>query len=88
MDMSEILAKVIEVLAEEAEKDPSEITAETTLDNEGIGFDSLDQVEAVMAIEEAFEVAFPEGEAENAKTVGAVAELVQKALVEKAAKAA
>lgn len=85
MEKNEILAKVIDVLAEAADRDPSEITTDTTLDNEGIGFDSLDQVEAVMSIEEAFEVTFPEGEAENAKTVGAVVEMVEKALAEKTA---
>lgn len=88
MEPSEILAKVIGVLAEQAEKDPSEITADTTLDNDGIGFDSLDQVEAVMAVEEAFDVTFPEGQAEGAETVAAVVKLVQQALAEKAAKAA
>lgn len=84
MEYGEILAKVIEVLAEEAGKDPSEITESTTLDKDGIGFDSLDQVEAVMAIEEAFETAFPEGEAEKAQTVGAVARMVEQALAAKA----
>lgn len=84
MEKSEILAKVIEVLAKEADNEDVVITAETTLDKDGIGFDSLDQVEAVMAIEEAFEVTFPEGEAEKAQTVSAVVEMVEKALAAKA----
>lgn len=90
MEKSEIRAKVVAILAEVAgidEKDEAklaEITDETTLDKDGIGFDSLDQVDAVMAVEEAFEVTFPEGDAENAKTVGAVIGLVEKALVAKA----
>lgn len=90
MEKSEIRKKVVAVLAgvagidENDEAKLAEITDETTLDKDGIGFDSLDQVDAVMAVEEAFEVVFPEGESENAKTVGAVVAMVEKALAEKA----
>ena len=56
MDVSEIRKKVVAVLAgvagidENDEAKLAEITDETTLDKDGIGFDSLDQVDAARAL--------------------------------------
>ncbi|MCB6177046.1 phosphopantetheine-binding protein [Rhodobacter sp. Har01] len=55
--MSEVRAKVIDILATQALLDPSEVTDEATVDS--LGLDSLGLVEAVFAIEEAFDVHVP-----------------------------
>lgn len=48
--MNEIFEKVVKVLAEYKESDPSEIKMETTF--EELGLDSLDTVEIVMNLED------------------------------------
>jgi acyl carrier protein len=54
MDVRE---KVMAILAEQAVLQPSDVTMESTL--EGLGLDSLGLVEAIFAIEEAFDVSVP-----------------------------
>lgn len=49
--------KVIEIIAEQAVLDPSDVTLESTL--EGLGIDSLGLVESIFAIEEAFDISVP-----------------------------
>jgi Acyl carrier protein len=49
--------RVIAIIAEQAQIDPSEVTDDKTL--EEIGVDSLGLVEAIFAIEEAFDVSVP-----------------------------
>jgi acyl carrier protein len=49
--------KVIAIIAEQAMLDPSEVTPEMTLAD--LGIDSLGLVEAIFAIEEAFDVSVP-----------------------------
>ncbi|GAA4229453.1 acyl carrier protein [Sagittula sp. NFXS13] len=49
--------KVIEIVAEQAMLEPSDITMEST--PESIGIDSLGLVEAIFAIEEAFDISVP-----------------------------
>ena len=49
--------KIIEILAEQAVLEPSDISAEMKL--EDIGLDSMGLVETVFAIEEAFDVSVP-----------------------------
>ena len=60
--------KLKEILAEQLGVDEDSITAQTTIDD--LGADSLDLVEAVMHIEEAFGVNIDDDEIENLKTVG------------------
>ncbi|MBP3481239.1 MAG: acyl carrier protein [Clostridia bacterium] len=60
--------KLKEILAEQLGVDEDSITAQTTIDD--LGADSLDLVEAVMNIEEAFGVNIDDDEIENLKTVG------------------
>lgn len=56
--MSDIVAdKVIAILAEQAVLEPSDVQMDSTLDS--LGIDSLGLVEAVFAIEEAFDVQVP-----------------------------
>ena len=49
--------KVIEIIAEQAVLDPSDITLDSTL--ESLGIDSLGLVESIFAIEEAFDIQVP-----------------------------
>ncbi len=49
--------RVIEIIAEQAVIDPSEISPATTL--EELGIDSLGLVESIFSIEEAFDISVP-----------------------------
>ncbi len=49
--------KVIEIIAEQAVLEPSDVTLESTLDS--LGIDSLGLVESIFAIEEAFDIQVP-----------------------------
>lgn len=49
--------KIIEIIAEQAVLDPSEVSIDMTI--EELGLDSLGLVEAVFAIEENFEISVP-----------------------------
>jgi len=54
---SEIARRVMEIIAEQALLDLSDVTPEATL--ESLGIDSLGLVESIFAIEEAFNVSVP-----------------------------
>jgi len=49
--------KVIEIIAEQAVLEPSDVTMDSTL--EELGIDSLGLVESIFAIEEAFDISVP-----------------------------
>ncbi len=49
--------KVIEIIAEQAVLEPSDVTLDSTL--EDLGVDSLGLVESIFAIEEAFDISIP-----------------------------
>ncbi|MGK7652928.1 MULTISPECIES: acyl carrier protein [unclassified Roseovarius] len=53
----EIKDKVIEIIAEQAVLEPSDVTMDSTLDE--LGIDSLGLVESIFAIEEAFDISVP-----------------------------
>lgn len=67
----EITARVIAVLAEEAEMDPADVRESHSL-TEDLMFDSLQQVEAVMELEEEFDVNISDEAAQDMRTVGDV----------------
>jgi len=50
-------SKVIEIIAEQAFLEPSDVTEESTL--ESLGIDSMGVVEAIFGIEEAFDISVP-----------------------------
>ena len=60
--------KIREILVEQFGVDESSITPDTAFVDD-LGADSLDVVELIMAIEEAFDMEIPDGEAENIETV-------------------
>lgn len=79
--------KVIAIIAEQAMLDPSEVTPEMTLAD--LGIDSLGLVEAIFAIEEAFDVSVPFNANEpsasdfDISSVGAVIAGVERLIVAK-----
>jgi acyl carrier protein len=75
MERPEVEQKVREVLAEQLARDVDEVTL-TARFEEDLDADSLDLVEAVLALEEAMGVEIPEEEMEGVKTVGQAVDLV------------
>ncbi len=70
---TEIPAKVREVITEQLSVDAERVKGEASFIDD-LGADSLDIVELVMAMEEAFEIDIPDEEAEKLKTVQDVAD--------------
>ncbi len=62
------LQKIREIVAEQLGVDVEEVTSEASFIDD-LGADSLDTVELVMALEEAFNVEIPDEDAEKIKTV-------------------
>jgi len=60
----ELTDKVKQIISEQLGVDESEITAKASFAND-LGADSLDQVELVMALEEAFDLAISDEDAEK-----------------------
>lgn len=74
-DKAEIEARVKKVLAEQLAVDEAQVTMEARF-AEDLNADSLDLVEAVLALEEEWNIEIPEEEMENVKTVGQSVNLV------------
>jgi len=61
--------KVKDIIVEQLGVDAAEVKPEASFVND-LGADSLDTVELVMALEEAFDLEIPDEEAEKIQTVG------------------
>ena len=72
----EIESKVIEIVAQQMGHDKAKINR-TMKFVEDLNADSLDQVELVMELEEAFETDIPDEQAEKIKTVGDAIEFIK-----------
>eukprot|EP00441_Pelagodinium_beii_P038241 CAMPEP_0197646606 /NCGR_PEP_ID=MMETSP1338-20131121/23748_1 /TAXON_ID=43686 ORGANISM="Pelagodinium beii, Strain RCC1491" /NCGR_SAMPLE_ID=MMETSP1338 /ASSEMBLY_ACC=CAM_ASM_000754 /LENGTH=126 /DNA_ID=CAMNT_0043220257 /DNA_START=60 /DNA_END=440 /DNA_ORIENTATION=+ len=72
------VSKCADVIAEQLGVDKEKVTREATLSE--LGADSLDIVESVMALEEAFDVELPDEETTKLKNVGDVMDLIQSKL--------
>lgn len=71
--------KVQGIIAEVLNKDPSKITPETTF-VEDLGADSLDVLQIVMGIEDAFDIQIPDDATDKIVTVGDAVEQIKAAL--------
>merc|ERR1719195_1095443 len=71
----ETMEKVADVVSDQLDVDKSKVVREATLTE--LGADSLDIVESVMALEEAFDVELPDDETTSLKNVGDVADLIE-----------
>jgi len=67
--MSEIFDKVKSIIVERLNVDESKITSDASF-IEDLGADSLDSVELIMQLEEAFDIQIPDEDAEKISTVG------------------
>ncbi len=79
MERPELEQRVRKVLAEQLARDFDEVTMEARFE-EDLDADSLDLVEAVLALEEELSVDIPEEEMEGVKTVGQAVDLVSSKL--------
>jgi acyl carrier protein len=75
MDRSEIEERVRKVLAEQLAVDEAQVVADARF-AEDLNADSLDLVEAVLALEEEWNIEIPEDEMEAVKTVGQAVDMV------------
>ena len=66
--MSEIVAKVIEIIVDKLCVDAADVTPEASFTND-LGADSLDTVELIMEFEKAFDINIPDDKAEKISTV-------------------
>ena len=89
MKMSDsVKEKVIEIIAEQAVMDVSDVTPDSTL--EDLGIDSLGLVESIFAIEEAFDIQVPFNANEpeqsdfDISSVASIIDAIQKLVAEKA----
>ncbi|MBL9001776.1 MAG: acyl carrier protein [Phycisphaerae bacterium] len=78
MTEQEIEAKVVEIISQQMGHDKDKIKREMSF-SEDLNADSLDQVELVMELEEAFETDIPDEQAEKIKTVGDAIDFIKKA---------
>lgn len=87
--MSNVAQRIREIIAEQALRQPDEITLEAGLDD--LGIDSLGLVEAIFAIEESFNIAVPFNANEPGKSefdfssVGAIVRAVEGLIATRAA---
>jgi len=79
VETEQIEERVRKILAENLSVPEDDITTESRF-QEDLDADSLDLVEAVLALEEEFGVSIPEQEMEGVKTVGQAVNLVQSKL--------
>ena len=68
--------EIREVISEQMEIDPVDIKPESTW--EELKIDSLDIVDMIFTLEDQYDIELPDGEMENVRTVGDLADLVRR----------
>ena len=74
-----VFEKVREILCDQLEIDPDEVTLDTDLVKD-LGADSLDLVDVVMSLEDEFDKEIPDVDVENIKTVGDIVSYIENSL--------
>ena len=77
MDKSAVQAKIVDIIANQLGVDKEIVTAEANVVDD-LGADSLDVVELVMALEEAFDLEIPDDDAESIRTVKDIFDYLEK----------
>ncbi len=77
MANSQAVEKVKQIIAEQLGVDEAEVTPSASFIDD-LGADSLDTVELVMALEEAFDVEIPDEDAEKIRTVQDAIDYIEK----------
>jgi acyl carrier protein len=77
MDRNEMHNKIVDIIANQLGVDKEMVTPEANVVDD-LGADSLDVVELVMALEEAFDLEIPDEEAEKIRTVKDITEYLGK----------
>ena len=72
----EILEKVCSIVSEQLSVESGEVKSDSNFQND-LGADSLDTVELVMALEEAFDIEIPDEAAEGIATVGDAVKFIE-----------
>ena len=80
--MSEIEARVKEIIVEKFGVSESEVTSEANFTND-LSADSLDRVELIMEIEDEFGISIPDDLAEKISTVGDAIKFVEQEVANK-----
>jgi len=75
--MASVAERVKQIIVEQLNVDESEVTDNASFVDD-LGADSLDQVELVMALEEAFGIDIPDEDAEKIATVKNAIEYIEK----------
>ncbi|WP_448382748.1 acyl carrier protein [Desulfosoma sp.] len=77
MDINAMKAKVVEIIANQLGVEKDVITPQAHVVDD-LGADSLDVVELIMALEEAFDLEIPDEEAEKIRTVQDIYDYIEK----------
>lgn len=70
--------KIKELIIEQLDADEDKITMDANIQDD-LGADSLDVVDLIMAVEDAFEVKIEDEDVENIKTVGDIVNFIDNA---------
>ena len=73
-----IEAKILSIVAQQLGVEPDEVTPDANILDD-LGADSLDVVELVMSLEEAFDIEVPDDDVEEMRTVSDIQRYVTKA---------